>query len=352
MKNKLKYACVGAGGIAISKHLNGYSKVNNVEIVAICDPNLELAKKAAKQFEILNVYRDVDEMLNNHKDLDIVSVCTPNFTHVPISLKILEHGMNVHCEKPIALNGEQAKLLIEAQNKSKKTVMVGLNNRFTNASQYVKECIDNDILGEIYHVKCGWRRRRGIPGKGSWFTNKQLSGGGPLIDLGVHFLDLAMFFLDYPNVTSVSGATYSKFKNNTSRNAWNYGQKSEGIYDVEDMATGFIRVENGATIDFEFSWASNIEKECNYYEVLGDKGGILYSDNVLKIFTEQFGACVDITPDLNYSHDVINEFQHFCECIINGEKPLSSVKEAAQLMEVIDCIYKSSEERKEISFNN
>jgi len=348
MKNKIKYACVGSGGIAVSKHLNGYSKLDNVEIIAICDPNQESVQKAAKDFAIPNIYGDVDIMLKNHKDLDIVSVCTPNFTHVPIAIKILENNMNVHCEKPVALNGEQAKYLLEAQKKSKKTIMVGLNNRFTNTSYYAKQCIENGLLGDIYHMKCGWRRRRGIPGKGSWFTNKQLSGGGPLIDLGVHYLDLAMYFLGFPKLTSVTGAIYSEFENNNSRNAWNYGQKSAGIYNVEDFAAGFLRTINGATIEFEFSWASNIEKEYNYYEILGNKGGICYKNNEMKIFTEQYGTCVDITPNLNYPHDAMNEFEHFCECVMKGKEPISKMEEAVQLMEIIDCIYESAEKKREV----
>jgi predicted dehydrogenase len=258
----------------------------------------------------------------------------------------------VHCEKPIALNATEAQKIVDAKNRYQKKLMVALNNRFTNESYFVKKYAQAGLFGEIYHANCGWRRVRGIPGKGSWFTNKKLSGGGPLIDLGVHFIDLAMFFMGNPKPLSVSASTYSKFAENNSKNSWTYGSIGKGIYDVEDFAAGMIRVEGGATIDFEFSWASNIDKEYNYYELLGTKGGASFKDGKLKIFSELFDTCVTITPQTDYPINALNEFTHFVQCIKEDKVSISPPEHAVDLMRVIDAAYESALLNREVMLNN
>lgn len=347
MTGKLKYGCVGAGGIADWKHLDGYSKIGEVSIEAICDANLKAAEKLAEKYGIPKVYGDYMEMLEKTK-FDFISICTPNFLHAPITIEALKRGIHVHCEKPIAMNAQEAQAMVDAKNKYGRKLMVGLNNRFTNESFFVKKYAVEGLLGEIYHAKCGWRRRRGIPGKGGWFTNKQLSGGGPLIDLGVHFLDLAMYFMGNPKPASVVGAAYSKFDDNSSRNSWSYGSSGDGTYDVEDFAAGFVRLENSATIDFEFSWASNIENEYYYYELMGTKGGVCYKGGELKIFSEVFDTCIKILPDTNYPSKALNEFEHFIDCIKNDREPLAPPEQAVDLMKVIDAVYRSAETKKEV----
>ncbi|AAM25129.1 MAG: putative dehydrogenase [Caldanaerobacter subterraneus] len=344
---KLRYACVGAGAVADYKHLLGYSRLKDVEIVAISDPDVGAAKRLAEKYSIPHVYENYEEMFEKEK-LDLISICTPNYLHAPISIKAMEKGIHIHCEKPMTLNAKEAHKVIEAKNKYKTKFMVGLNNRFTNESYFVKKYIEEGYLGEIYHVKTGWRRRRGIPGKGGWFTTKKLSGGGPLIDLGVHFIDLVMYFMDYPEVKSVSAATYSKFSNSTSWNGWSEAKSGNGIYNVEDMAVGFIRLKNGTTIDFEFSWASNIEGDYNYYEILGDKGGIWFKNGQIKVFSEVVNTLVDIIPNTNYPKKPLDEFEHFVNCIKEGKEPLASAEEGAKLMEIIDAAYLSAEKGVEI----
>ncbi|MCX7772060.1 MAG: Gfo/Idh/MocA family oxidoreductase, partial [Clostridia bacterium] len=335
----LKYGCVGAGGIADWKHLAGYSKIKDIEITSICDSNLQAAQRLADKYRIPRVYNDYKEMLQK-EELDLISVCTPNFLHAPVTLMALEKGINVHCEKPIALNAQEAAAMVEAKNKSGKKLMVALNNRFTNESVFVKHYIDSGALGPIYHAKCGWRRRKGIPGKGGWFTQKAFSGGGPLIDLGVHFMDLVMYFMGYPEVETVSGSTYDRFMHPD-------GEKVPGC-DVEDMATGIVRLKNGCTIDFEFNWASHVEKEYNYYEILGEKGGISYRDGELKIYTDIAGTSINMVPEIDKYNKKLDEFEHFLDCIRNNKEPLAAPEEAAKLMAVIDAIYKSSATKREV----
>ncbi len=344
----LRYGCVGAGGIARAKHIKGYKNLSDIEFVSVCDPNEKFAKEVAEEFGFKTYYADYHEMFEKEK-LDFVSVCVPNYLHCPVTILALNKGIHVHCEKPIAMNATEAQLMVDAKNKSGKKLMIALNNRFNNHAWFVKKYADEGLFGEIYHARCGWKRVRGIPGKGGWFTNKSQSGGGPLIDLGVHFMDLAMFFMGYPDPVSVTGATYSKFADNKSLNSSGWGMTADdkGGIDVEDMAVGFVRLDNGATLDLEFSWASNIEKEENFYELRGTKGGAIYRHGELKIITEQLSTVVEIQPKLNFNSP-INEFEHFIECIKNDKEPLARPEEAVKLMKIIDGIYKSSSKKREI----
>jgi predicted dehydrogenase len=351
MAAKLRYACIGAGGIADKKHLNEYAKLAEIELAAICDPNLKAAEKLAEKYGIPKVYADYRELLEE-ESLDLVSICTPNYLHAPITIEALEKGVNVHCEKPLALNAQEAQAIVEAKNRYHRKVMVGLNNRFSNESLFVKKYADAGLFGEIYHVKCGWRRRNGIPGKGAWFTDKKLSGGGALIDLGVHFLDLVLHFMGYPAVASVSGAVYSKFGNSSNRLRPGYKNNGDGRFDVEDMAVGMVRMDNHATLDFEFSWASNIEKETKYYELLGTKGGVSFRDGELKIFSEVLDTSINVVPEMNSSVKSVNEFEHFTECIRSGREPMASPEQAVRLMQIIDGLYLSDVLKKEVHLQN
>lgn len=343
----LKYGVVGAGSIAEQKHLKGYSKVDGIEIAAICDENIDKAKTLAQRYGIPKVYSDYNSMFDDMK-LDIISICTPNYSHVPIAVAALEKGINVHCEKPAALNAALAQKIADAKDKSGRKVMIALNNRFTNNSYFMKSFIDSKSMGDIYHIRCGWRRRRGIPGRGSWFTNKALSGGGPLIDLGVHFIDLLLYLIGNMDAETVSGQSYSKFSNNDSRNNWSYGSSGQGICNVEDMAVGFVKLKGGITLDFEFSWASNIEKDMKFYEIYGTKAGASFKDDKITIFSEIEGTNIDIYPNTNYSKEAVNEFQHFADCIRKDIEPMAKIEEAVKIMKIIDAVYLSSELGREV----
>lgn len=293
------------------------------------------------------MYTDYEEMLDK-EGLDLVSVCTPNFLHAPVTMTAMEKGAHVHCEKPLALNAAEVQAIVDAKRRYGRKVMVALNNRFTVESTFVRKYAEAGFFGEIYHARCGWRRRNGIPGKGVWFTDKSLAGGGALIDLGVHFLDLVLYFMGYPAVTSVSGATYSMFGNSSNRLRPGYRNNGEGRFDVEDMAVGMVRTAGNATVDFEFSWASNIEKETKYYELLGTKGGVAFRDGELKIFSEVLDTSINVIPELNTAQKNMNEFEHFVDCICTDKEPVASAEQAVELMKVIDGLYLSALLKKEI----
>ena len=345
---KLRYGIIGCGGCGQGKHLQSYSKLSDdIEIVAVCDIIPERADAVADLFNAEAAYTDYNEMLKSEK-LDLVSVATPNNVHAPATIAALNAGCNVHCEKPASLTPALVQSMVEAKNKSGKKLMIGLNNRFTNWAQFAKKYVESGALGEIYHAKCGWKRRRGIPGKGGWFTTKACSGGGPLIDLGVHFIDVTNYIMGFPTPVTASGETYSKFADGQPFNPKASGYT--GTYDVEDLAVGMVRYENGCTLDLEFSWASNIEAECQYCEIYGTKGGIKSNGSELTIFSDINGVQTDTKPKLSSDTNWGNEeTKYYVNCIRKNIEPLARPEEAVIIMKIITSIYKSAEKHKEVT---
>ena len=354
---KLRCAIIGAGGIC-EKHIKGYLTLqDDVEIHAICDTDEIRLNKIADKYSISRRYTDYKEILSN-KDIDFVCVCLPNCLHAPITIEALHSGKHVHCEKPMALNAKQAQAMVDAKNKTGKKLMIGLNNRFTPNAMYIKQYINDGNLGEIYFAKAGWVRRSGLPHAG-WFCEKEKSGGGVLIDLGVHFIDLVLYFMDYPGFASVTAKTYSKLgKPETYRIYANpLAREDAGIrYDVEEMATGFIDLKNDAAIMFELSWASNIENEKNYYEIYGTNGGVKYvwedgKEPELKIFSRIGGQLIDIIPRIKPELFQESEFKHFIDCIrLNQEPTICAPEQGVEMMKLIDAIYLSAEQKRPLIF--
>jgi len=197
MMKKLKIAVIGCGGIAKNAHFPAYLKMDDVEVVAFCDVILERAEEAVKLFGNGVAYADWRDVLK-HPDLDAIDICTPNLYHSEIAVAALNAGLHVFCEKPDAVSVEECMKMKAAAEKSGKILMVMRNNRYLATSTYLKSFIADGKMGEIYAGRCGWQRRRGIPGRGGWFTTKALSGGGPLIDLGVHMIDLSIWLMGNP----------------------------------------------------------------------------------------------------------------------------------------------------------
>ena len=354
MSKKLKVGIIGAGGIARTVHLPGYARMNNVEVVAVCDIKPDVAKAVAEKFNIPNVFVDYKEMLKM-PELDAVDICTPNVWHSIMAVDALEAGLHVFCEKPDAVSVEEAEKMKAAAEKSGKTLMVMRNNRYLPTSSFMKEYVEAGKMGEIYAARCGWQRRRGIPGKGGWFTTKELSGGGPLIDLGVHMIDLTMWLMGNPKPVAASGCTYCKFADNDVSDSVdsNFGEKkANGTFDVEDLAMGFIRFENGACMQIEFSWASNIEEEQRFYELRGTKAGAAWTSATkkLKIFTEEFGKTVDYLPNIDDTEISIHtaNLRHFADVVLNGAEPMFVPQQGVDMVKILEAIYKSAETGREV----
>jgi len=209
-------------------------------------------------------------------------------------------------------------------------------------------------LGDIYHARCGWRRRIGCSVYGTWFGDRKQSGGGPLIDLGVHFIDLTMHLLGYPAPVAVSAATYDKiaqFPLGTDTNYRMLGRdKASDGFDVEDISVGFIRLETGVTISFEFNWTSHFDEEVNFTELLGSKGGLSDRNGNLKIFTEIGREPVDISPVLKPDTAWGEaETRHFVQCIKSDLKPMATAAEAVKMLQIVDTAYASARAGREIA---
>ena len=355
MERKLKIGVIGAGGIWNGAHKPAYQKMNNVELVAICDIKVERAEKAAKEMNIPNVFQDYEDLLNL-PGLDAVDLCVPNYLHSIIAVKALNKGLNVFSEKPDAVSVEEVEKMKEAAEKSGKVLMVMRNNRYMPISTYTKQYIEDGKMGDIYAARCGWQRRRGIPGKGGWFTTKAQSGGGPLIDLGVHMIDLTMWLMGNPTPVAVSGCTFCKFADSdiTDSTESRFGDKNaEGVYDVEDLAMGFIRFSNGACLQIEFSWASNVKEEVRFFELRGTKAGAKWDSvsNKLEIYAEQYGSTVDEFPNIDNNGGVqIHEanLRHFADVLLNGTKPMFVPQQGVNMIKILEAMYKSAETGKEV----
>ena len=354
---KYKIGAVGTGGIWKWGHSPAWLAHPEVEIVAVCDIVPEKAEAFAKEHNVPHVFTDYKQMLKI-KELNVIDVCTPNLLHSEVTVAALKAGKNVFCEKPDAVNVREAEKMAAAAKASRKLLMVMRNNRFNPWAQFLKKFVEGGHMGDVYTGRCGWIRRRGIPGAGGWFTTKALSGGGPLIDLGVHYIDVAMYLMGNPRPVSVVGSTYRKFAGNKLSESVHsaFGEKKEGgTFDVEDLATGFIKFDNGASLQIEFSWASNIEQEGTFLELRGDKAGCSVGlGHELKIFTEIEGTLCDIVPKINYrrpkdeSPHAMNLY-HFIDCLAGRAKPMFVPQQGVDMIKILTAIYKSAETGKEVT---
>jgi len=349
MAKKIKIALIGCGGMGTG-HLRGYRNIPDAEIVAVCDivPGRAESKKDLVP-ESTAFYTDYKEVLEI-PGLDAVDICTPNYLHSVIAVEALNRGLHVFTEKPDAVNVEEVLKMKAAAEANDRVLMVMRNNRYNPESRYLKQFIEDGKMGEIYAGRCGWQRRRGIPGKGGWFTTKEKSGGGPLIDLGVHMIDLSIWLMGNPKPVAVSGCTYCKFANSdiTDSTESRFGDKNaEGVYNVEDLAMGFIRFENGACLQIEFSWASNVEQEKLFVELRGTKAGASWPN--LKIFTEEYGSTVDLKPNIapGRNHHEAN-LAHFVDVLLERAKPDFVPQQGVDMIKILRAIYESAETGREV----
>lgn len=323
-----------------------------MEVVALCDIVESKAVSYKNDFfPNAKVYTDYKELLKDDS-IDSVDICTPNYLHSVIAVDAFNSGKHVFTEKPDAVSVEEVLKMNEASQKADKTLMVMRNNRFLDASVMAKKFIDNGEMGEIYCGRCGWQRRRGIPGKRGWFTNKEQSGGGPLIDLGVHMIDLAIWLMGNPTPVSVSGNTFCKFADSELSDSVHsqFGEKkSSGVFDVEDLAMGMIRFGNGTVLQIEFSWASNVKKERRFVELRGTKAGLKWEDAGVEFFSEMDGQLVDICPPNCHDekgHE--NNLKHFYDVVIDGVEPNFKPQQGIDMIKILCAIYESAKTGKEV----
>ncbi|WP_324717227.1 Gfo/Idh/MocA family oxidoreductase [Carboxydochorda subterranea] len=338
----IRVGIIGAGGIATGAHIPGYQALGDqVELVAVADVDGERARRVAAEFGFARSYTDYHEMLAQ-ETLDAVSVCTPNKFHAPATIAALRAGCHVLCEKPPATTVLEAQAMREAAAAAGRILTFGFHMRFKSEAQAAYRFVAAGELGEIYAGRVTAMRRRGIP---SWgvFTNKALQGGGPLVDIGVHVLDLALWLMDYPQPETVLGATFQKLGTRPGVAPW--GPWDWQHYEVEDMAHAMIRFANGASLLLETSFAANIEPmdEMNV-RLQGTEGGLTLQP--LRIHREAHETLVDVTPAwLPTVKPHHAEVAHFVRCIRGEAQPLSTPDQAVALQQIVDAIYQSAETR-------
>ena len=343
--NKVKIALVGAGNIA-NTHLESYEKVPGAEVYAICDINEERLNETADRFGITRRYTDEDAMLAELPELDAVDVCVWNCNHASCSIKALNAGLHVLCEKPMAYSAQEAEEMLEAANKNNKLLMIGFVLRFSDDARIAMDFIQKGYLGDVYYSKAQYVRRHGNPG--GWFADKARSGGGPIIDLGVHVIDLTRYLMGSPKPVSVYAAASDRMGNRPylkNREGWKpKGASDADICTVEDFATALIRYDNGAVTYLETSYDLNVEDIAKRH-LFGTKGGMDLSNGV-KIYGEYNDFLADIqvkTENYKDSCDMfVAEMAHFVDCIANGTECRARAEDGIVVMKILDAIYESA----------
>lgn len=351
MSQKHRIGIIGCGGIANGKHLPSLSKLDNVEIVAFCDIERHRAEEAASKYGIEGslVTADYQELLKD-SSIEIIHVCTPNDSHADIAIAALEAGKHVMCEKPMAKTAEDAARMVEAVKRTGKKLTIGYNNRFRADSQYLKKVCEEGELGEVYYAKAHAIRRRAVPTWGV-FLDEEKQGGGPLIDIGTHALDLTLWMMDNYKPKVVLGTAYHKLsQRENAANAW--GPWDPAKFTVEDSAFGMIVMENGATIVLESSWALNTlevdEAKCTLSGTEGGadmKGGLrINGEKHSRLFTNEielksggvafYDGASDNAPEL--------EMRMWIKAIEEDTDPVVTPEQAYVVSQILEAIYESS----------
>lgn len=350
MAKKLRIGIIGSGGIAQGCHIPGYKSVPDAcEIVAVCDVSSETAKKASEMSDGAKVFTDYRAMISE-MELDAVSVATPNKYHLQPTVDALNAGLHVLCEKPLAMNADEARTMCRAAEDNGKILQVALQQRFTGAGRFMKEYIENGHMGDIYYARAQALRRRGVPAWGV-FTDKEQQGGGPLIDIGVHILDFTLFLMGYPKPVSASGSTYDTLgKNPDLVNPW--GEYDRAKFTVEDFAVGLIKFDNGATVVLESSFMANLDGDPFRTQLFGTKAGAdvqFWGGEPITIFTEQnrqlFNMVPRNVPNVPSAHTA--EVQAFVDAIQTGKPSPVPGLNGLILNAIFDALYKSAETGKE-----
>ena len=347
MKEKFNLGIIGTGWPG-QQHAIAARSLENAVVYGAADVDKTRLVEFEREYRPQQCVQDFQELLQDPK-LDAAIICLPNFLHFPVSLAALEAGKHVLCEKPPTLNAAEMKVLREEAAKRNLTYYFSRQFRFTSATRAAKKAVEAGRLGKIYHAKATFVRSRGIPvGVGNWFTEKRRSGGGALIDIGIHALDAVWYLMGTPRPVSVSAKVFRNFAH----------LANVPVFDVEDAAYAFVRFENGAVVQLETSWAGNLTddipprryfgQESNNSVLYGTKGSVRLKP--LTLFEDQNGKLVSVP--LNADDDEPNAFglqlSNFLDAIAGCAEPVNSVDQAVELMEMIDGIYSSSDLDREV----
>ena len=356
---KIKVAVVGTGNICRGAHMPAYEMLkDDVEVIACADIDFEKAKKFAEDFNIPAAYASVEELLANCKP-DYVDVCTWPAAHGPVSIAAANAGCHVMCEKPVCHNLEDAIALQEAVEKNGVKFMLAVPLRYGDSAVKVRKMVDEGVLGDVYFGKTAYVRQRGIPG--GWFSCTKYAGGGPIIDIGVHRIDLAWYLMGCPKPVSVLASAVYKIGDYrpapkvdpvtgevSANNSWSGAAVADYKFDVEDSASGVFRFENGAQLLFETAWSINGPNN-NSTQIAGDKAGLTL-DPEFVLYKSEGEKVVEEKLEGDFGNIFLNEISHFVDCIRNDKTPSSNIEQSVQLQKMLMGIYESSKTGREVIF--
>lgn len=348
----VRIGIIGAGAISRSC-VQAAADHEQAQVVAVTDPNQARRKELATEFEIPHTPVTTEELLADPA-IDAVYVAVPNRYHAPLAIQALEAGKHVVLDKPFAMNLQEAQAVAAAAEKAGRIFFLGMNQRFRGDSQKIRSLVTQGVLGEVYHAKAFWFRRSGIPRLGTWFGNKEVAGGGALLDIGVHLLDLCLYAMDNFEPVSVSGATYTKFGHRgLGEGGWGKSDRDpEMVFDVDDFASAQIRMANGATVTLDVSWACHAE-DGNRMDVhlYGTEGGAsLYPAKLFR--NDPLRTEYDVIEDLNAPVPLPHEdrFHNFFNAILGTEELAVTIEQALTVQKILDGIYASGSAGHEIRF--
>lgn len=347
MANKLRVGIVGAGNIATTAHLPSYMELTDiVEVVAIADIVPERAQAAAEKFGIPHYFASVEELLEN-VDVDYVDICTWTAAHAPVCIAAAKAGKHILCEKPLAANLEQGLAMEKAVKEAGVQFMLAVVTRYMAEAIKCRELYEEGVFGEIYTAKCRYVRRRGTPS--GWFTDKELAGGGPVLDIGVHAIDRTWYLMGRPTPITCSAETSYRIGDFQTKgiNRWSPFGQGKGVFDTEDSAMVFFRFEGGKTMTAEIAWAIN-GQEANDVTLFGSKAGCSFDP--LTVYGEnEEGYLSDVKPEVTPNNMFVEELRHFVECLNTGKTPVSPMEDALTVQKMLDAIYRSAEAHAEVT---
>ncbi|MCW8133329.1 MAG: Gfo/Idh/MocA family oxidoreductase [Planctomycetota bacterium] len=343
-KKKLRVGLIGAGGIA-GTHTDNYKKFEDVEVVAACDVSEAGLQRFKDKYAIPNTFKTWQEMLKN-VEVDAVSVCTPNYLHYQPTVDALNAGVHVLCEKPLAMNATEGAKMLAAAKKNKKHLVIGFQHRFEGRTQVLRKAVLDGFFGKILYVRVQAMRRRGIPNWGV-FGRKDLQGGGPLIDIGVHALEMAHFTIGSPEPVAASGQTWTYLGNKPSDIASNWRNWDWKTYTVEDLAVGMIRMKTGAIIHLESSFAAHIEKDLWTFQIMGEKGGASWDS--ASLYHDDAGLMLNSQPGFVPKVEIFPyKMRHFVDVCLYGRKCEAPAEHGLMVQKMLDGIYASAASGREV----
>ncbi|MFI5709718.1 Gfo/Idh/MocA family protein [Kribbella sp. NPDC051620] len=354
---KLRVGVVGLG-FAGRTALEAFSELPDVEVVALAGLETDILKSLGAEHSVPNLFEKWEDLIAVD-GLDAVSIGTPTQLHAPIALAALERGLHVLCEKPLARTVAEGTAMVEASKKAGRVLKVVFNHRERGDVATLKHQIDEGLLGRIYYAKAHWMRRNGIPGMGGWFTNRELSGGGPLIDLGVHILDMALHLMNEPKVTTVSANTFAELgprgRGSVSSVIRPTVDTLGAKFEVEDLATAYLRLEGGGALQLETSWATYRAPGDNFgIELFGTEGGAKIdvqnytNTDTLKIFTDVGGIPAEVRPATGAGLGHRAVVSEFVAIVLSGDWSAHNGSEALARTRIIDAAYASAQAGREV----